>query len=82
MNNLQTCISCSAGPLVLPTPSVLAVKQLDSIMESDDDDAFLYGDEEPAGGEGQVKQEQLAGAPYQGEHRTVLARHVMVVYHK
>ena len=55
-------------------PSVLAVKQLDSIMESDDDDAFLYGDEESAGGEGQVKQEQLAGAPYQGEHRTVLCQ--------
>jgi hypothetical protein len=34
-------------------------------MDMDDDDAFLYGDEEPAD-EVDVKQE-LAGAPFQGE---------------
>ena len=36
-------------------------------MDMDDDDAFLYGDEEPAD-EVEVKQEQQpAGAPFQGE---------------
>lgn len=36
-------------------------------MDMDDDDAFLYGDEEPAD-EVDVKQEQQpAGAPFQGE---------------
>jgi hypothetical protein len=36
-------------------------------MDMSDDDAFLYGDEEPAD-EVEVKQEQQpAGAPFQGE---------------